>query len=591
MDERVQGIINQFLDLRIREGPSKVTSLSEAIRQHIRPGMSLHIGVDANAAICELMRQFWGKRPRFKYISSMVINHGLSLIHAGLVEKVITSNCSNIYPTPSPSRIVQRAFGDRSVVFENWSLYSHLQRLMAAALGLEFLPTRSLLNSEMERENREDFRRIEDPFGSGRELGLVKALRPDISLVHVLAADCYGNAIPVPPYLAETTWGVRASQYGAIVTTERLVSTDFIREHSMLVKIPGYRVKAVVVAPFGAHPGGLLNNGLPEVEPYADDDEFIEEYRKASEDPYTLDRWLKEWVLDCEDHHAYLTQLGYQRLMRLKGKAQRDSWLYELHALADDLSLDASYNPTEMMIIAAARLIKEKVLKNQYKVLLTGVGVSAMAGWLAGYQLWQEGYDLELVVGSGAFGHSPRPANVGLNNYGNLITCKMMTDTLDVYGVMLGGPMNSSLGVLGAGQIDKYGNINSTRVSEELFLIGAGGGNDVVSGAREVVVVAHQSPKRFVEKVSYVSMPGERVKTLVSPLAIMEKLDQDQEFSLTQYLPTPTLGSPEEHIQRIRENCGWELKIGPHPRPVPPPREEELWLLRVLDTKREFIGG
>jgi acyl CoA:acetate/3-ketoacid CoA transferase alpha subunit/acyl CoA:acetate/3-ketoacid CoA transferase beta subunit len=589
MDKRLEDLLDNTLKLREIEGPNKVVSLTEAIREHIKPGMSLHIGIDANAAICELIRQYRNRKPRFTYISSMVINHGLNLIHTGLVNRVITSNCSDIYPTPSPSRIIQRAYRDKTVEFENWSLYSHLQRLMAAALGLEFLPTRSIIGSSMEEENKDSFTKIPDPFGSGKQIGLVKSLEPDISLVHVLAADRYGNAIPIPPYVGETAWGVKASKYGAILTTEKLVSTDFIRKHSLLVKIPGYKVRAVAIAPFGAHPGGLINRGLPEIESYADDDDFIAEYRKATEIPQTLDSWLEEWVLDCPTHEDYLTKLGYQRLMLLKGKAQEDSWQYELNSLANSISLSPQFNPAEMMVVAAARLMREKILKNSYKVMLTGVGLSAIAGWLASYQLKREGYDIEMVIGSGAFGHSPRPANVGLNNYCNIMTCKMISDTLDVYGVMVGGAMNSCLGALGAGQIDKYGNINSTKTAEELFLIGAGGGNDVASGAREIVVVAHQSAKRFVDKVPYISMPGERVKALVSSLGVMEKLGQDKEFTLVQYFPTTEPVSQEKRIKQIKDNCGWDLKISPEIKEALPPTIDELILLRVLDPKKEFI--
>jgi acyl CoA:acetate/3-ketoacid CoA transferase beta subunit len=350
-------------------------------------------------------------------------------------------------------------------------------------------------------------------------------------------------------------------------------------------------VNAVSIAPFGAHPGGLINRCLPEVESYADDDVFIREYRKAAESQDILDRWLKEWVLDCPTHDAYLTQLGHQRLMLLKGRAQEDVWKYELNTLAKNISLKPTYSMTEMMVVVGARVMRDKILENKYKTILTGIGVSALAAWLASYQLKKSGYDIELVIGSGAFGHSPRPANVDLNNYCNMMTCKIITDTMDVYGVIVGGAKNSCLGALGAGQIDKWGNINSTKLSNDLFLVGAGGGNDVVSGAREVVVVAHQSAKRFVERVSYITMPGERVKTLVSTLGVMEKPGDKEEFILTHYLTTPEPLTPEQRIRKVKDNCGWELEISPSIKESLAPTMEELTILRLLDPKREFIGS
>ena len=97
---------------------------------------------------------------------------------------------------------------------------------------------------------------------------------------------------------------------GVIVTVERIVSTDFIREHAHLVKIPGYMVDAVCLAPFGAHPRAMNNRGLPEFDAYDVDVPFLEEFREAGKKPETLDQWIREWILDCDTHEERLKKLG-----------------------------------------------------------------------------------------------------------------------------------------------------------------------------------------------------------------------------------------------------------------------------------------
>jgi len=137
--------------------------------------------------------------------------------------------------------------------------------------------------------------------------------------------------------------------------------------------------------------------------------------------------------------------------------------------------------------------------------------------------------------------------------------------------------------------VDRYGNINSTRISEELYLTGSGGANDVASGAREVVLVMQQSRRRFVEKVPYITAPGASVRTLVSSLGVFEKLDGDEEFTLTKYFANSGFSSKEEAVRNIKENCGWDVKVSGDLKEVPIPTLEELRLLRVFDPKKNYI--
>ena len=211
---------------------------------------------------------------------------------------------------------------------------------MAGAFDFPFMPTKSIAGSTMAEENSDTFKVIDDPFGTGRKIGVVRALNPDVALYHVCAADRYGNAIMLPAHGAgHGPWGAFAATQGVILTVEKLVSTDFIREHAALVRIPGYLVKAVVVVPFGAHPAFLLKPGLPEVDPYTEDHDFNEEQSQAALSLERLDAWIQKWVLDCPTQEAYLAKVGFERLMYLKGTAARSSWRQNFAALAPKIPI------------------------------------------------------------------------------------------------------------------------------------------------------------------------------------------------------------------------------------------------------------
>ena len=574
---------------RRNEEQGKVMPLSKAIRQAITPGMELHVssGNDPNAALREIIRQFWGMEPKFTLISSGVTTpYVISLVHCQLVKKIIAANCSYTYPTPRPIPLLQEAEKKGSIEIESWSLYSLEQRLMAAALGLGFMPTKSIVGTSLAEDNADSFKLISDPFNGKTKLGIVRALEPDISLIHGCVADAYGNTILAPPYFT-SLWGARASKNGGIVTVEKLVSSEFIREHSSLVKIPGYLVRSVSVVPFGAHPQGLAGMAIGIEEGYSEDYDFIVGSQKVSREPSQFDAWLKEWITDCQTQENYLQKLGTKRITSLKEKTGRDTGDSELES---DLKITTTEeaNPTEIMVVTAARSIKSKVIQGGYKTILAGIGVPGLAAWLAYYLLRKEGNNVDLLTGTGLVGYAPRPGDPFLMSPANVMTCTMLTDTVEVYGTFVGGARNKCLSVLGAAQIDQYGNINTLKI-DDLFFIGTGGAGDAIN-ARESLVVAKQSPERLKEKVPSVSCPGNKVKTLVTNLGVFEKLDKNEEFTLTKYFAGPGFLTQEARVSEIRKNCGWELKTAQTLEEVGAPTVDELAILRSLDPQRLFIG-
>jgi acyl CoA:acetate/3-ketoacid CoA transferase alpha subunit/acyl CoA:acetate/3-ketoacid CoA transferase beta subunit len=577
VDEEVKKVLKDLSVIEEDEGENKVVSLEEAIKANIRPGISLYISENANAAVREIVRQFWGTKPKFTLISAAVTDQALNLIHGRLVERVITTICS----LRGPSCTVQRAYENRTVEFENWSLLTLTQRLMAGAFGLGFAVTKSNIGSSMAIENKESFLVVDDPFGNKEQFALVKALNPSIAVVHGLASDCYGNTIIAPsPATGHAAWGAKASKGGIIVTVERLVPTNSIRKYAALVKIPGYMVKAVAVTPFGAHPQGLINCGINEFEPYKEDRDFTLDYKRAEQNLDTLDSWIANWVLSPRTHEEYLLQLGAERLFSLRGKAGMDAWLINARALAQQLDAEKECTPSEMQAIAAANRLTEIVLKKNYRIILCGIGIGALATYVAYYMLRKSGFHVDLVIGSGFFGVLPRPCEQELLDISNLMNCKIFADVIEAYGVWIGGSSDKCISVLGGAQIDKCGNINSTK-TPQLYLLGSGGSNDAVNAA-EVLAVIPQDRGRFLDKVHYITCPGQRVKTLVSTMGVFEKLRTDEEFTLVEYFAGLKGSDPGKQIKEIKDNCGWDLKVSPAIKATRPPSLEQLVALRLF---------
>lgn len=531
LDNKDMDKVYDLFDPKGDGGQDKVVSLEKAIRDYVKPGMNLYISPEGEAAICQLIRQFWRTKPNFILTMIAITEHALNLVHCGLVEKLITTNCAHNYPSPGLSKTIQDLYQKKEIEIENWSLYTHIQRLMAGALGVGFLPTQSVIDSSMAEENQDSFLVIDDPFKMKGRIGLIKALNPDIAIVHGWAADRSGNTIGVPISSQVATdhnmWGAKASKNGVIVTVEKIVSADFIRNYCSLVNLPGYLVKSVSCVPFGAHPQGMFSPVPGLFDSYAPDYEFVTEFRKACQQPSDIESWLKRWVLDCRNPDEYIGELGAQRINLLRDKAGKDYWKRNLQDVIKKGSTNEPPNPTEMMILIAAQKVAEVVLEKNYRVLLGGLGPGMLSSWVVYYLLRQRNYDLNLAVGTGSFGFIPRPGDSFYGTYNSLHSCRAFFDTPDMYGFVIPGENKCSLSILGAAQIDKFGNINSTKLPEN-YLFGSGGANDAIN-ASEVFVIVKQSKRRFVDKVTYVTCPGQNIKTLVSDMGVFQKVGGEKE--------------------------------------------------------------
>lgn len=571
-----------------RFGRAKVMPLEDAIRAFVEPGMMLHFAYSEGrpmAASNALVRVFAGRDPGFTIVSAGLVSNQAALVTERIARKLVVSFVGDNYPTPGPNRQFQAAIDSGAVEIDNHSLLVISQRLAAGAYGFPFAPTRSWGQSSM--AGNPSYAEIDDPFGTGERVGVVRPLVPDITFVHGLAADTEGNVILSPPF-GEADLSAFAACKGVIVTVERIVTADFVRRHAHLVKIPAYRVLSISETPFGCHPYAIYSPPGVEIPAYVEDAEAFSEIRAASRKPELYDAWVKEWILGVNNHDAYLAKLGTRRLDALRGRAPADAWLDDVAPEAfERLASIDGYDNRELMVVAAARAVETKVRNEGRMIVEAGVGLANLAAWLAVTSLQNEqGIPAELVAEIGLYGYLPRAGEPFIFSNRNLPTCKSMTGVEAVLGLYVSGRHNNCIAIIGAGQIDARGNINSTMTGDGRFLLGSGGANDITSGAADTIAVTQQSRGRLVETLPYVTSPGHRVSTLVTDLGVYEK--EDGRFALTEYFPVEGQ-SEQETLAQIRAQCGWELAISARLKRAEPPRGEDLLRLRLYDIRNDFL--
>lgn len=187
----------------------------------------------------------------------------------------------------------------RRIEVRDHSNFTIAQALLAGALGAPYIPTRTLLGSDIPRANG-TFVAATSPF-DGSPLLLIPAITPDIAVIAVQQADADGNAQLLGP------WGV--SQEAAlaakavIVLAEEIVAREVIGADPNRTIVPAMKVVAVVEEPGACHPSPLQGR-------YGRDHEFFHDYHRATRTVEGFDAWTAEWITGVDGRAEYLRKLG-----------------------------------------------------------------------------------------------------------------------------------------------------------------------------------------------------------------------------------------------------------------------------------------
>ena len=187
-----------------------------------------------------------------------------------------------------------------------YSNYTMGLRFLAGAVGVPFMPTKSLMGSSLEDYN-DTIKVIDDPY-KGEKVALVPAAIPDVAIIHVNRADKLGNAQFLG--FASNADNIARAAKRTIITCEEIVSTDEIRKIPVLTNIPQYVVDAVVEVPYGSHPWNMSYA-------YAYDMPFHMQMMARIETEEGFKAWMDEWAYGCKDHDEYCEKVGWNRLRKL----------------------------------------------------------------------------------------------------------------------------------------------------------------------------------------------------------------------------------------------------------------------------------
>lgn len=276
---------------------SKLMSAREAVQRFVHDGDSVFLGYTswANALEWEIARQ------RKRHLTSVATIGSMLLPLLGCADRLITAYAMGAQSEWFKSRLQA---GEWQI--EDYSNQSIALMFMAGALGIPFMPTRSLLGSDFLSDafypqpngflGKDKLRPMESPF-DGEKVVALPALRPDVSCVHVQWADEEGNAAFWGGH-GEVRWGLWASKR-IIISAEEIVPASVLRSDPHRVTVPGFMVDAVVHMPFGALPWGLP--GYYGTSPQLQIDYLIGMRSEAG-----FAEQVKRWIDGCEDHDAFL---------------------------------------------------------------------------------------------------------------------------------------------------------------------------------------------------------------------------------------------------------------------------------------------
>lgn len=294
---------------------TKLTSMAEAITLYVPDAASVALGLALEplipfAAGFEIIRQQRRDLTLIGPISDILFD---MLIGAGCVTKVTAAWVGNV--SEGLGHCYRRATEKgipHSITVEDHSNHTIALALLAAGIGSPYIPTRSLLGSDIPRKNP-TFRQEISPF-DGSPVFLVPALQPDVTILHVQRSDEEGNI---------HQWGnlgiceeAMLAARNVIVVAEEIVPKTVIVSDPNRVLGPSFKVRAVVHEPFGAHPSMVQGY-------YNRDHAFFHEYHEQTRTIEGFQAWLNAWVYQVLTHAEYLKNLGKERIKNLAIKEHR----------------------------------------------------------------------------------------------------------------------------------------------------------------------------------------------------------------------------------------------------------------------------
>lgn len=298
--------LREELSRRDRSLRTKVVTLEEAA-SFVRDGDT--VGIGGSTMSRTPMGMIWALiRARKKGLTcarSIVSSDGDLLFGSGACDHMMTSWFSQSILW-GISKVMRHHVETGKARYDEWSHMAMGMRLRAGAMGVPFMPIRSMLGSDVQKQRPEPVE-IDCPF-TGEKILLVPALNPDVALIHVQRCDPYGNAQIDGLQFMDIDLAMAANK--VILTTERIVSNDQIRRAPDQTKIPFFTVDAVVELPFGCAPHecyGVYEPMIRHMQYYVE---------LVNGDPVNgMQQYLERFVYGPKSWNEFLAMIGTDQLL------------------------------------------------------------------------------------------------------------------------------------------------------------------------------------------------------------------------------------------------------------------------------------
>jgi glutaconate CoA-transferase subunit B len=228
------------------------------------------------------------------------------------------------------------------------------------------------------------------------------------------------------------------------------------------------------------------------------------------------------------------------------------------------------HSADEMMTVAAARELRDG------EVCFVGIGLPSTAANLA---RGRHAPDVVLIYESGTIGSKPTRLPLSIGDGDLAETADAVVPVPEIFNYWLQGG-RIDVGFLGAAQIDRQGNLNSTVIGSyeepKVRLPGAGGAPEIAALAKRVITIIRQSPRTFVGELDFKTSLGADDQVVITDLGVLRRKGSDP-LVMTALHP----GVTREHA---REATGWDLQFADELDTTDPPTEDELAALRELKS-------
>ncbi len=290
--------MREFFRKKSKKLTNKLTTLKEAVSL-IKEGDYLSIGGFGTvriptAFIHELLRQ----KKKNLTTACFTSNIDTDLLAAGETFNKTDMSYGIAFEALGLPKMIRKHFESGAIQITEWSNGAMGWRYKAAAMGLSYLPIRSMLGTDTEAYSSAI--EITCPFTGMKYLAL-PALYPDVAVIHVHAADIYGNCYIRGVLVCDVD--IAKASKKVIITTEKIVSTEFFRDNPEKTTIPFYQTDVVVISPYGSYPANMPYE-------YFMDVDHLREFLKAAEDEASFDEFLNKNIYQCSDFYDYLNLHG-----------------------------------------------------------------------------------------------------------------------------------------------------------------------------------------------------------------------------------------------------------------------------------------